>query len=112
MSTLRNRVQLIGCLRENPKILTSAKSRKLARICLVTTETHNNSDGKQVTETQWHTLIAWGKLADLTENYLFEGREIAVEGKLTNRSYTDKQGNKRYQSEVVVSEIILLRITS
>jgi single-strand DNA-binding protein len=112
MYTLRNKVQLIGCLGSNPNIIVTQKGIKRARISLATNETYRNAQGTRVTETQWHTLIAWGKLADLAEKYLFQGREIAMEGKLTNRSYTDKQGNKRYISEVVVSEIILLRITS
>ncbi|MBO9566729.1 MAG: single-stranded DNA-binding protein [Niastella sp.] len=112
MSTLRNKVQLIGCLGNNPTIVVTEKGVKRARFALATNETHRNANGTRVTETQWHTLIAWGKLADIAEKYLFKSREIAVEGKLSNRSYTDKQGNKRYISEVVVAEIILLRTTS
>jgi single-strand DNA-binding protein len=112
MYTLRNKVQLIGSLGSNPAITVTPKGLKRARLSLATNETYRNAAGTRMTETHWHTLIAWGKLADLAEKYLFQGREIAVEGKLTNRSYTDKQGNKRYISEVEVSEILMLRTTS
>lgn len=105
-------MQLIGCLGSNPVVTVTEKQVKRARFLLATNETYRNANGKRVTETQWHTLIAWGKMADTAEKYLFKSREIAVEGKLTNRSYTDKQGNKRYIAEVVVSEIMLLRTTS
>ncbi len=111
MYTLRNKVQLIGCLGENPSFFTTSKNRQRAKVFLATNETYRNTDGKRVTETQWHTLILWDKLAELAEKYLFKGREIAVEGKLTTRSYIDQQGFDRYVTEVVVSEVLFLNTT-
>ena len=77
-------------------------------ISLATSESYKNASGEKVTETQWHRLIAWGKLADVAEKYLDKGKEIAIEGKLINRSYTDKDGKKKYVTEVQVSELLML----
>lgn len=73
-----------------------------------TSETYRNARGEKVTETQRHNLIAWGKLAGIAEKYLIEGKEIVIEGKLVNRSYYDKYGNRRYVTEIQVSELLLL----
>ncbi|MCX2682240.1 single-stranded DNA-binding protein, partial [Galbibacter sp. EGI 63066] len=73
-----------------------------------TNEDYKNSKGEKQTETNWHTVVAWGKTADIIEKYVGKGKEIAIEGKLTSRSYEDKEGVKRYVTEVVASEILLL----
>jgi single-strand DNA-binding protein len=109
MYTLRNKVQLIGCVGKDPEVKHIGNDRKYARFTLATNESFRNLKGEKITETQWHTLIAWGKLADLVENYLHKGKGIAIEGKLTNRCYEDKQGVKRHVTEVLVTEILLLR---
>ncbi|MEO6948573.1 MAG: single-stranded DNA-binding protein, partial [Ginsengibacter sp.] len=70
--------------------------------------TYYNVKGEKVTETQWHNLIAWGKVAEIVEKYLNKGSEVAIEGKLMNNNYTDKDGNKRYNTEVQVHELLLL----
>jgi len=80
----------------------------MARFSVATNETYRNAKGEKVVETQWHNLIAWGKVADIAEKYLQKGTEVAIEGKLINRSYNDKQGNKRYITEVQVNELLLL----
>ena len=67
-----------------------------------------NAKGDKVTETNWHNLVAWGKTAEIAEKFLDKGKEVAVEGKLTSRSYTDKEGNKKYITEVVINEILML----
>lgn len=108
MSTLRNKVQLIGHLGNNPEIITLDTGKKLAKFSLATNETYKNASGEKVTNTDWHNLIAWNKTAEIVEQYLEKGREIAIEGKLTSRSYDDKDGNKRYVTEVVVNELLLL----
>ena len=64
--------------------------------------------GEKVEDTQWHRVSAWGKVADIIEKYVTKGKEIAIEGKLTHRSYDDKEGNKRYITEVVANDILLL----
>ncbi|UQD55681.1 single-stranded DNA-binding protein [Flavobacterium sp. K5-23] len=108
MNALRNKVQLIGHVGQEPEIKTFDGGKKLANITLATNESYKNDKGEKVEETQWHKLVAWGKTADIIEQYVTKGKEIAVEGKLTHRSYEDKNGDKRYVTEVVVHEVLLL----
>ena len=108
MSTLRNKVQLIGNLGNDPEIITMDSGKKLAKFSIATNETYKNQQGERVTDTQWHNVIAWGKTAEIIEEYVTKGKEVAVEGKLTTRSYDDKEGNKRYTTEVVCNELLML----
>jgi single-strand DNA-binding protein len=108
MNNLKNRVQLIGNLGMNPEIKNLESGKKLAKFSIATNESYKNAKGEKIEDTQWHNLIAWGKTADIIEKYLQKGTEVAVEGKLTNRSYDDKDGNKRYVTENVVNEILML----
>ena len=108
MSTLRNKVQLIGHVGNDPEIKTFDGGKKLAKLNVATNESYKNDKGEKVEETQWHCLIAWGKTADIIEKYVVKGKEIAIEGKLTHRSYEDKNGEKRYVTEVVIDELMLL----
>ena len=105
---LRNKVQLIGNLGNDPEIITLDSGKKLAKFSIATNETYKNAQGEKITDTQWHNLIAWNKTADIIEQYVTKGKEIAIEGKLTSRSYEDKDGQKRYVTEVVVNELLLL----
>lgn len=108
MNNLRNKVQLIGNLGNNPEVKAFDGGKKLAKFSLATNESYKNSKGERVTDTQWHNLIVWGKTADIVEKYLKKGSEIAVEGKLVNRNYTDKNGIKRYVTEIQVNELLML----
>ncbi|MFV8342440.1 single-stranded DNA-binding protein [Flavobacterium sp. XS2P39] len=108
MSSLRNKVQLIGHVGSDPEIKIFDGGKKLANFNLATNESYKNEKGEKVEETQWHKLVAWGKTAEIIEKYAAKGKEIAVEGKLTYRSYDDKNGEKRYVTEVVVNEVLLL----
>ena len=108
MNALKNKVQLIGNLGNAPEIKNTEKGRKLAKFSIATNETYYNAKGEKVVETQWHNLVAWGKVADVVENYLFKGTEVAIEGKLMNNNYTDKDGNKRYTTEVQVHELLVI----
>ena len=108
MNALRNKVQLIGNLGSNPEVRETENNRKLARFSLATNEHYQNASGEKVTETQWHQLVAWGKVAEIVEKYLATGSEVAVEGKLVNRSYTDREGNKKYITEIQVHELLML----
>lgn len=108
MYALKNKVQLIGNLGNNPEIRTTENGKKMARFSVATNELYRSAKGEKVTETQWHNLIAWGKVADIAEQYLSKGSEVAIEGKLINRNYTDKEGNKRFITEVQVNEILML----
>ena len=108
MSTLRNTVQLIGHVGNEPEIVNLESGKKLAKFSVATNESYKNSKGEKITDTQWHNLVAWGKTAELVENYVPKGKEIGIEGKLTSRSYEDKDGIKRYVTEVVCQELLLL----
>lgn len=108
MYALRNRVLLIGNLGNAPEIRKTETGKKLVRFSVATNESYKNSNGEKVTETQWHNLVAWGKLADIAEKFLNKGTEVAVEGKLINRNYTDKEGIKKYITEIQVNELLLL----
>jgi single-strand DNA-binding protein len=108
MYALKNKVQLIGNLGNAPEIKNTDSGKKVARFSMATNDSYKKENGERVTETQWHNLVAWGKVAELAEQYLNKGSEIAIEGKLTHRDYTDKDGIKRYITEVVVNEILLL----
>lgn len=108
MYTLRNRVQLIGNLGNAPDVKTIESGKKVANFSMATNENYRNAKGEKITETTWHNIVAWGKVAEIIEKYLSKGSEVAVEGKLVNRSYTDKEGVKKYVSEVEVNEILML----
>jgi single-strand DNA-binding protein len=108
MNALKNKVQLIGNLGNAPEVKNTEKGKKLAKFSIATNETYYNAKGEKVTETQWHNLIAWGKVAELVEKYLNKGTEVAIEGKLMNNNYTDKDGNKKYYTEIQVHELLLL----
>src|SRR5436190_13958295 len=108
MYALKNKVQLIGNLGGKPEVKDTENGKKLAQFNIATSESYRNAKGEKVTETQWHRVIAWGKVAEIAEKYLDKGKEVAIEGKLVNRSYSDKDGNKKYITEVQVSELLLL----
>jgi len=108
MYALKNKVQLIGNLGNAPEVKTTESGKKLARFSVATNESYRNAKGEKVTETTWHNLVAWGKVADIAEKYLNKGSEVAIEGKLINRSYADKDGNKKYITEVQVNELLML----
>ncbi len=108
MNALRNKVQLIGHVGQDPEIKTLEGGKKVANITIATNEVYYKENGDKVEQTEWHRVAAWGKVADIIEKYANKGKEIAIEGKLTHRSYDDKDGNKRYVTEVVANEILLL----
>jgi single-strand DNA-binding protein len=110
MSTLRNKVQLIGNVGNDPEILDLESGKKVAKFTMATNESYRNEKGEKVQSTEWHNIVAWGKLAGIIEKYVTKGKEIAVEGKLTSRSYETKEGDKRYVTEIVADEILLLGI--
>ncbi|PRX57294.1 single-stranded DNA-binding protein [Flagellimonas meridianipacifica] len=108
MNALKNKVQLIGNLGNDPEIIILENGNKLAKFSMATNESYKNSKGERVTETQWHNVVAWGKTAEIVENYLTKGKEVAVEGKLTSRSYETKEGEKRYITEIQCKELLML----
>jgi len=108
MNALKNKVQLIGNLGSNPEVITLESGKKLAKFSLATNETYKNSSGQKITDTQWHNIVAWNKTAEIIEQYLQKGSEVVIEGKLTSRSFEDNEGNKRYITEVVCNEFLML----
>ncbi|MDP5082275.1 MAG: single-stranded DNA-binding protein [Winogradskyella sp.] len=108
MNTLRNKVQLIGNLGKDPEIINLESGKTLAKFALATNESYKNAQGEKITDTQWHNVVAWGKTAQIIEKYVTKGKEVAIEGKLTTRSWEDKDGMKRYITEVVCSELMML----
>lgn len=108
MNNLRNSVRLIGNLGAAPEVKNFEKGNKVAKLTLATNETYTNAKGEKVTDTQWHNLVVWGKPAEIAEKYLTKGSEVAIEGKLTSRSYTDKEGVKKYITEIVVNDFLML----
>lgn len=107
MNTLKNNVQLSGNVGKAPEILTLSTGKKLAKFSIATRETYTNSKGEKVTDTQWHNVVAWGKMAELVEKQVPKGKEIEIEGKLSSRSYEDKNGIKKYITEIVCRELVL-----
>lgn len=108
MSNLRNRVQLIGHVGNDPEVQILESGSKLVRLSLATNENYTNKEGERVTKTEWHNVVAWNKTAELIESYVTKGKEIGIDGKLTSRNWEDKDGNKRYITEVICNEILLL----
>ena len=108
MNSLRNRVQLIGNLGMNPEVKVLESGKKMAKFSIATNETYKNSKGDKVTDTQWHHVVTWNKTAEIVEMYLEKGKEVALEGKLTTRSWDDEKGQKRFITEIVCNELLML----
>jgi single-strand DNA-binding protein len=104
---MKNRVQLIGHVGQEPEI-KNLESGRVANFTIATNESYTNAKGEKVEQTEWHRVSAWGKTVDIIEKFLTKGCHVAIEGKLTHRSYEDKDGNKRYITEVVANELVLL----
>ncbi len=108
MNTLRNNVKLIGRLGQDPEIKTLDKGGKLASFSLATTDRYKDKEGKMKDQTEWHNIVAWGNLADRCEKYLKKGKEVLIDGKLTHRSWEDKNGVKHQTSEVVMNDMLFI----
>lgn len=108
MNALRNKVQLIGYVGQEPEIKIIEGGRKLAKLTLATNEVYYNDNKEKVTDTQWHNITAWGKTAEIIENFVNKGKEIMIEGKLTYRNWEDKNGDKRHSTEIIINELLLL----
>ena len=105
---MRNKVTLIGHLGNKPEVKTFEGDKKMTRVSIATNETYKNKKGERVTDTTWHNVIAWGPLAERLTKYVQKGTELALDGKLINNNYTDKEGVKRYTTEIQMTEMLLL----
>ena len=104
-----NKVILIGNVGKDPEIRhIEANNVSVAKFPLATSETYKNKSGEKVTNTEWHNIVMWRYLAEFAEKYIKKGNQIFVEGKITSRSYDDKDGNKRYITEIIADNIRLL----
>lgn len=103
-----NKAILVGNVGKDPEIRHLEGGISVARFTLATSETYKNKTGEMVTNTEWHNIVAWRQLADVAEKFIKKGKQIYVEGKITNRQYDDKDGNKRYFTEIVADNIRLL----
>lgn len=108
MNALKNKVKLIGRLGVEPELVKFETGRTLARFTLATNENYKDKKGEWHELTQWHTINAWGKLADLVQKLLKKGQEIIVEGRLVNQSYETKSGEKRFTTIIEASEFLVL----
>jgi single-strand DNA-binding protein len=108
MNALRNKVQLIGHLGSKIELKTLESGKIVGNVSIATNESYKNQKGEKITETTWHRLVIWGKNAELLNKYTDKGSEIAIEGKISNRDYTDKEGVKRFITEIVVNEVLLM----
>lgn len=106
MNSLRNSVQLIGNLGQDVDLKTFDSGKMIAKFSLATNEYYKNNKGEKVQETQWHNIVAWGKNAEIANKILAKGNQVCVKGKLTSRSYTDKEGQTKYISEIVMNEFV------
>lgn len=108
MNNLRNHVQLIGNLGKDVEFKQLDNGNSIARVSIATKDVYKNNEGERVIDIQWHYLVGWGKIAEIMQVLLKKGKEIAVQGKLTHRTFEDEKGNTRYRSEIIVNEFMLL----
>jgi single-strand DNA-binding protein len=108
MNQLRNKVQLIGNLGKDVDFKKLESGQTLARVSLATKDVFKNHKGEKIVDTQWHTLVGWGKTAENMNVFLKKGKQVAINGQLRHRTYEDKEGVKKYVSEIWVSEFMLL----
>ncbi|MBP6072675.1 MAG: single-stranded DNA-binding protein [Flavobacterium sp.] len=105
---MKNRVQLIGRVGQDPEVKSLEDGKKVATVSIATNDVYYKDNGDKVEQTEWHRVTAWGKTAEIIEKYVVKGKEIAIEGKLSHRSYEDKEGNKKFVTDVVANEVLLL----
>ena len=108
MNELKNSVRLIGRLGDDPKVRKMNNGRTVANFIVATTESYRDNEGNRKSETTWHRIVAWGQPATVAEKYLKKGSEVAVEGKLVNRKWDDKDGGKHYVTEVNINSLLML----
>ncbi len=109
MTNIRNTIQLIGNLGSDPEVKKLQNGKTLAKLSLATTEVYKNKQGEKVQQTQWHQCVAWGRTAEVIESLLKKGKSVLVRGKLVYYNYQDRDGIKRYNSQIVVNNFVLLK---
>lgn len=107
MSSL-NKIMLIGHLGKDPEIRYTSDQSPVATFSLATSESWTDKNGSRQEHTEWHTIVAWNRLADLSKRFLSKGRQVYVEGRIRSREWNDRDGNKRRTTEVIATQIVLL----
>ena len=103
-----NKVILVGNLGKDPEVRTVQSGAQVARFSLATSESYTNKEGQRIENTEWHNVVLWRGLATVAEKYLKKGNKVYIEGKLRNRQYEDKDGNKKYTTEIEATDMLLL----
>ncbi len=107
MKNIKNHVQLIGRLGSNPEVKILDNGNKLARFNIAVTETYTSKNGEKVNNVQWHSIVAWGSLANIAERILQKGVQVTIDGKLFNRNYINKSGLKQNSTEIIANELFV-----
>ena len=108
MNKIQNRVKLIGHLGTDSEIRTLESGRKVANFRIATNSSYTNDKGERAEDTQWHPIVAWGKLKEISEKHFTKGNKVAIVGKLVHRTYETKDGEKRYITEANCDELMML----
>ncbi len=108
MKNIKNHVQLIGRLGANPEVKILDNGSKLARFNIAVTETYTSKNGEKVNNVQWHSIVAWGSLANIAERILQKGVQVTIDGKLFNRNYINKSGLKQNSTEIIANELFVV----
>ena len=108
MKNLRNKVQLIGNLGMDPEVKSLSNGNKVVNFTLATSEYFKDAQGNRKQDTQWHRVVAWGQLANIIESYVHKGSQVAVEGKLVHRSFETKTGERKFVTEIVANDLVML----
>ena len=103
-----NKVMLIGHLGKDPEVTNLESGVTVAKFSMATSESYKDKDGQRVDQTEWHNIVVWRKLAEIAEQYLKKGSLIFLEGKIRSRSWDDKDGNKKYMTEIVADNFTML----
>jgi len=103
-----NKAQIIGNLGKDPELRTTQGGTSVCNFSIATTDKYKNKEGEWVENTEWHNVVVWGKLADICSQYLHKGKQVYIEGKIQTRSWDDQDGNKKYMTEIVASEMKML----
>ncbi|WP_225072760.1 single-stranded DNA-binding protein [Desulfuromonas sp. CSMB_57] len=103
-----NKVILVGNLGKDPELRYTASGTAVANFSLATTERYKDREGQTQEKTEWHNIVAWRQLAEICGKYLQKGKQVYIEGRIQTRSYDDKDGNKRYITEIVADQMQML----
>jgi single-strand DNA-binding protein len=103
-----NKVILIGNLGRDPEVRYTPGGLAVANFSMATSETWTNKEGEKETRTEWHRIVAWGKLGEICGEYLSKGKQIYIEGRIQTREWEDKEGNKRYTTEIIALQMLML----